>query len=49
MKWRGFPMEESEWLAEEDLQHAQDLLNDFKTRVVNRPNRGTRTRRKRGG
>ena len=32
VKWRGFPMEENEWKSERDLEHAQELLNDFKSR-----------------
>ena len=32
VKWCGFPMEENEWkLAEQDLRHTQELLNDFKS------------------
>ncbi len=32
VKWKGFPMEENEWLAEEDLTHAKRVLNKYKTR-----------------
>jgi len=44
VKWRGFPMEENEWKNERDLENAQELLNDFKSRsnFLRRP-------RKRGG
>lgn len=31
VKWKGFPMEENEWLTEEDLIHAKQLLNKYKT------------------
>jgi len=31
VKWKGFPMEENEWLAEEDLIHAKRVLNKYKT------------------
>ena len=32
VKWKGFPMEENEWLAEKDLTHAKRVLNKYKTR-----------------
>jgi len=36
-------MEENEWKSEQDLEHAQELLNDFKSRP--RPLRLPRKRR----
>lgn len=32
VKWKRFPMEENEWLIEEHLTHAKQLLNKYKTR-----------------
>jgi hypothetical protein len=29
VKWRGFPMEESEWKTAEELKHAPDLLKRY--------------------
>ncbi|RXW11834.1 hypothetical protein EST38_g14023 [Candolleomyces aberdarensis] len=29
VKWLGFPHDENEWLTEDELGHAQDLLNTF--------------------
>jgi transposase InsO family protein len=34
VKWRGFPMEENEWKYEHDLEHAKELLDDFKSRPL---------------
>jgi hypothetical protein len=32
VKWKGFPMEESEWKTEGELQHAKEILDEFKLR-----------------
>jgi hypothetical protein len=40
VKWKGFPMEENEWMSESDLRHAKDLLDKFKARKRNGGARG---------
>jgi hypothetical protein len=47
VKWKGFPMEESEWKTEIELTHAKEILDDFKSQhtCAPRPKRGGNVRK----